>query len=210
MKLTKYEHACLILDNGKSRLVIDPGCFTNLPSDLTNVGCLVVTEEHVDHFDLENIRKIAKQNPEVKIFTTEPVSTQLSEANITSVTIVGEQTFKEAGYVINFYETDHAPTYRKSPCRSLSIKIDDYLYYPSDSYNPSDDEVEILALPTSGPWHKVEEAIDFANSIKSKKILVTHNGLYGDNGNAVANHFIKMNIADESREYIFLKPGDSL
>lgn len=210
MKLTKYEHACLILDNGTSRLVIDPGCFTNLPSDLSGVGCLVVTEEHVDHFDLNNVRKLIEQNPNLKIFTTKSVNTQLSKDGVDSVGIEGKAVVKEAGYTLSFYETDHAPVYQKSPCRSLSTKVDDYLYYPSDSYNSITDKVEILALPTSGPWHKIEEAIDFANSIRSQKILVTHNGLYNDDGNAVANNFIKTNLSDSSREFLYLKPGELL
>lgn len=210
MKLKKYEHACLILDNDKSKLVIDPGCFTKLPEDLSGVGCLVITEEHVDHFDIDNVQKLLEQNPDLKILTTLAVNTQLSEAGIYSFVIGGEQTIEECGYALNFYETAHAPVYKTSPCRSLSVKVDDYLFYPSDSYNVIDDEVEILALPTSGPWHKVEEAIDFANSINSQKMLVTHNALYSDEGQAVANNFIKANIADKSREYIYLRPGESL
>lgn len=210
MKLTKYEHACLILDNDTSKLVIDPGCFTKLPEDLTGVSCLVITEEHVDHFDIDNVQKVLDQNPELKILTTQAVNAQLSEAGINSSVIEGEQTTEEGGYSLNFYETPHAPVYKTSPCRSLSVKVDDYLFYPSDSYNVIEDEVEILALPTSGPWHKLEEAIDFANSIKSQKMLVTHNALYSNEGQMVANNFIKANIADRSREYIYLKPGESL
>ena len=208
--MTKYEHACLILDNDTSKLVIDPGCFTKLPEDLTGVSCLVITEEHVDHFDIDNVQKVLDQNPELKILTTQAVNAQLSEAGINSSVIEGEQTTEEGGYSLNFYETPHAPVYKTSPCRSLSVKVDDYLFYPSDSYNVIEDEVEILALPTSGPWHKLEEAIDFANSIKSQKMLVTHNALYSNEGQMVANNFIKANIADRSREYIYLKPGESL
>lgn len=210
MKLTKYEHACLILDNDESRLIIDPGCFTNLLDDLGGVSILVITEEHTDHFDIDNVRKVIEKNPQVKIFTTMVVAAQLSAAGIASSVIEGEQTVKENGYKLGFYETPHAPVYKKSPCRSLSVRVDDYLFYPSDSYNIIDDEVEILALPTSGPWHKLEEAIDFANSINSKKILATHNALYSDDGQAVANNFIKVNIVDKSRDYIYLKPGESL
>lgn len=210
MKLTKYEHACIILDNDKSKLVIDPGCFTKLPESLSGVGCLVITEEHVDHFDVNNVQKILKQNPDLKILTTRAVNSQLSEAGIGSSVISGEQTVEEGGYTLSFYETAHAPVYKTSPCRSLSVKVDNYLFYPSDSYNIIDDEVEILALPTSGPWHKLEEAIDFANSINSQKLLVTHNALYSDEGQAVANNLIKANIAGKSREYVYLKPGESL
>lgn len=210
MKLTKYEHACLILDNGQSRLIIDPGCFTKLPEDLGGIEILVITEEHVDHYDLANVRAILDANHKVKIYTTTAVAALLSEEGITSQAISGQQNLHEKSYQLSFYEVPHAAVYRKSPCQSLSIKVDDYLFYPSDSYNTIDDEVEILALPTSGPWHKLEEAIDLANSVNSSKILATHNGLYNDDGQMVANNFITANIADDKREYIYLKPGESI
>lgn len=210
MKLTKYEHACLILDNGQSRLVIDPGCFTNLPDDLSGVGCIIVTEEHVDHFNLENIQKILKQSPDAKLFSTSVVVDEVAKSGIKAANIQGNETADHVGYHLSFYETPHAAVYRTSPCQSLSLKVDNYLFYPSDSYNTIDDSVEVLALPTSGPWHKLEEAIDLANAINSPTILATHNWLYNEDGEMVANLYIKNNISDKNRNYVYLKPGDSL
>lgn len=210
MKLTKYEHACLILDNDQSRLVIDPGCFTNLPDDLSGVGCIVVTEEHIDHFNLENIQKILTQSPEAVIISTDVVVDELAKSGIQATVIKGNQNIDQAGYHLSFFETPHAAVYRKSPCQSLSVKVDDYLFYPSDSYNTIDDTVEVLALPTSGPWHKLEEAIDLANTIESPTVLATHNWLYNEDGEKVANSFIKNNILDKDRNYVYLKPGESL
>lgn len=208
--LIKYEHACLILERGGEKLVIDPGCFTQLPKDMSDVLCLIITEEHVDHFDIENVKAILSQNAKVSIFTTKAVHDKLVENGIDSTAIEGEQSIECAGYNLTFYETDHAITYKVSPCKSLALKIDDLLYYPSDSYRVIDESVRILALPTSGPWHKICESIEFANAIKSERILVTHNGLYNADGNSVANHFVQMNLADQDREYIFLEPGQTL
>lgn len=209
MKVTKFEHACLVLDNGTSRLVIDPGSFTNLPEDLSNISCVIVTEEHVDHYNLENIQKVLSQSPDAQLFSTATVAGQLKEAGVDCETISGSKDVSVGGFLIAFSEGDHAIVYGKSPCRVLTVKVDDFLYYPSDSYIPTDETVQVLALPTCGPWHKISEAVDFANKINSKQILVTHNGLYNDIGNTVANSFITNNLADKEREYIFLAVGDS-
>lgn len=209
MKLTKLEHACLILDNGKSRLIIDPGSFTTLPKDLTGVGTLVVTEEHTDHFSLDNIQKILKQNPDVKIFSTEVVSNQLNENGITCEAIAGERQTSIDEFNLTFIEGDHAIVHGKSPCRVVTLQVDDFLYYPSDSYIPTDATVQVLALPTSGPWHKITESIDFANKINSKQILVTHNGLLSQAGNFVANNSISNHLENKNRDYIFLEVGES-
>ena len=210
IELTKYEHACLFLNKDGVRLVIDPGCFTKLPGDLSDIAVIIITEEHRDHMDVDNLQTILAASPDAQIFTSEVANAALAEAHIASTPIKGAATIEVAGYTLTFDETDHAPTYIHSPCRSLSLTVDDYLYYPGDSYNTTSDAVEILALPTSGPWHKLSEAIDFANEIKSRRILATHNYLYSDDGNAVANSFIKMNLADQSREFVYLEVGESL
>lgn len=209
MKVTKFEHACLILDNGTSRLVVDPGSFTELPKNLSNVSCIVVTEEHVDHFNLENIQNILSQSPDVQIISTEVVAGQLKEAGYNCVAVKGNKELNVGGFALTLNEGDHAVVYGKSPCRVLTVVIDDFLYYPSDSFIPTDTKVQVLALPTCGPWHKISESVDFANRVSSKQILVTHNGLYNETGNKVTNGFTSNNIADKNREYIFLNVGES-
>lgn len=209
MNITKFEHACLVLNNQTSRLVIDPGSFTRLPEDLKNISCVVVTEEHVDHYNLENIQKILLKSPEAKVFSTMSVVRQLSSSNIGSEAVTGEQQIEVGNFKLTLKEGDHAPIYGNSPCKVLTVQVDEFLYYPSDSFIPTNTSVQVLALPTSGPWHTIAESIRFADSINSNQLLVTHNGLYNDTGNTVANTFISNNIADKEREYIFLEVGES-
>ena len=209
MKISKYEHACLILEDNGNKLVIDPGCFSKLPDELHGVNVVIVTEEHVDHYDLDNLRRILDQSPSAVIYSTAKVVEALAAEKIDAKAITGKQTIQDSGFTISFYETDHAPIYQNPPCKSLSIKINNSLYFTSDSYQVIDDEVEVLALPTSGPWFKVAEAVDLANAVKSKKLLATHNGLNSETGHNVTHHFLQTHLADQTRELIFLQPGES-
>lgn len=211
MKITKYGHACLFVTKNDQTLILDPGCFTKLPDTLPgNVSTVVITEEHGDHFDLPNLKLILEVNPSTTIFTTTAVNKALKEAGIESTTIEGEIT-KEAGeFTLRFTETPHAPVYIDSPCRSLAVQIDDAIYYPSDSYLTTPNKVTLLALPTSGPWYKIAESIDFVNSINSKKILSTHNALNSKAGNKVAENHIKSRLQDGSREWHNLADGETL
>lgn len=209
MKVTKFEHACLMLDNGVSRLLIDPGAFTHLPENLAGISAVVITEEHTDHFNLANIHKVLVQNPEVKIYSTKSVCNQLNNAKITCREVEGEDQVQAGGFTLTFKEGDHAVIYGASPCRVITLRVDEFLYYPSDSFITTGKGVQVLALPTSGPWHKLSEAVEFANKINSKQILVTHNGLYNETGNNVNNNFTSANIADSDREYIFLEVGQT-
>jgi L-ascorbate metabolism protein UlaG (beta-lactamase superfamily) len=211
MKLTKYGHACIFIqsDNGK-RLVIDPGSFTSLPSDLSDIKVLIITEEHMDHFNLDNVHKILEVNPTVKILTTKAVSDQLQQLGIVSQSVTESLSSKIGDFNMTLTEVDHAVVHKTSPCKSLTTQIGDFLYYPSDSYTTSTNEVEVLAIPTSGPWYKITESIDFLNATKSKVIIPTHNALNSETGNMIANKYLQDHLADKSRRWVYLEDGQTL
>jgi L-ascorbate metabolism protein UlaG (beta-lactamase superfamily) len=209
MNLTKYGHACLFIGEDNNKLVIDPGDFTELPKDLKNISVLIVSEEHYDHFGPKNIRKIVEQSPEAKIFSTVVVSDKLNEEGIECHAVDGEETFEESGYKIKLSEGDHAVVYGSSPCRVLTVTINDFLYYPSDSFIGTKDKVKVLALPTSGPWHKLSEAIDLMKATDAEFVIATHNGLHNEAGNDVANRFIDMHSKDPEKEFVYLSDGES-
>jgi L-ascorbate metabolism protein UlaG (beta-lactamase superfamily) len=210
MKLTKYGHACLLLEKDGTNLLIDPGSFTELPADLPKIDFVVVTEEHYDHFNPDNLETIAHSNPDVQIYTTRVVQEKLKDTGLHIHTVTGDQTIQLGTFKVIFSETDHAVVYQKSPCKSLTITVDgDVLYYPSDSYKTIDTKVKVLALPTSGPWFKVSECIEFANAVDSDIVIPTHNGLNSDNGHKVTHNFVVNNI-DSAREFVFLTDGESI
>ena len=80
MKITKYEHACLLIEELDQQLVIDPGMFAiSLPSDLSDVTAVVLTHEHADHLDKERLKGILDANPGLTIFAPSDVLAQLEE-----------------------------------------------------------------------------------------------------------------------------------
>lgn len=210
MRITKYTHACLLLENDGTNLLIDPGSFTEIPSDLPKIDFVIVTEEHYDHLNLDNLKLVASVNPEVQIYTTEAVKESLKDTGLDAHAIIGDQNEILGSFKVTFSETDHAVVYKKSPCRSLTVLIDEnVLYYPSDSYKTIDKKVKVLALPTSGPWFKVSECIEFANAVDSEIVLTTHNALNSETGNKVTHNFIVNNI-DEGRQFTHLENGENI
>ena len=82
MKLTKYEHACLILEKAGSTLVIDPGSFTMPLADLDNVVGIVITHEHADHWTPEQLARLLDRNPEARILGPAGVAAAATEATV--------------------------------------------------------------------------------------------------------------------------------
>lgn len=70
MKLTKYGHACVVLEEQGKRLIIDPGELTHEFGNPQNTVAVVVTHVHFDHLNRENLQKIIEANPDVKVYTT--------------------------------------------------------------------------------------------------------------------------------------------
>ena len=211
MKLTKYTHSCLCIESDTShqKLIIDPGSLTTLPESLIDVAVIVVGEEHFDHFSADNITSLLSKNPTARVFSTPTVAESLKKIGIACQAITGNYEEVVGDFQLSLALSDHAPVYGASPCKVLAITVNDFLYCPSDSYTLTTKKIQVLALPTSGPWHKLSEAIDFANAIDSHYIVPTHNGLYNEIGNRVANDSIRGNLNNQDREWVYLKDGES-
>lgn len=50
MRLTKLEHAAVLIEEDGARLVIDPGSFTRPVEGTADTVAVVLTHEHADHW----------------------------------------------------------------------------------------------------------------------------------------------------------------
>ena len=73
MKVTKYEHACLVLEQNGESLIIDPGNYTRPMTNTSNVQAIVITHMHDDHCFEEQVDAILKDNPDITIYGTDEV-----------------------------------------------------------------------------------------------------------------------------------------
>lgn len=60
MKLTKFEHAALCVEQGGQRIAVDPGCLTSDSSRiaLRGVAAVIISHRHADHFDEQTLKDI--------------------------------------------------------------------------------------------------------------------------------------------------------
>ena len=49
MKITKFGHSCLLVEEGGARILLDPGKYSILQNNVENVDAIVITHEHQDH-----------------------------------------------------------------------------------------------------------------------------------------------------------------
>ncbi len=209
MKLTKLEHACLVLEDGSGqRLIIDPGSYTRPVGDLNNVVAVVITHKHDDHCDESQLQRILETNPACQLFGTQEVAQRLSSYKVT-IARHGDS-HKVAGFEVEFFGDLHQQIHSSIPIiQNIGVMVNRSVYYPGDSYTHCDYPVDVLACPASAPWLKISDVIDFLLDTKPRRSFPTHNALLSDLGNQLQNGRIQEFTESVGGEFRFLKPGES-
>ncbi len=207
MKITKYGHACLLVEKAGRRIIIDPGSFSKLPADLSNTEAVVITHIHFDHLDESNLKLILAANPKAKLYGPSNVIEACRSLPMETVPVDKGMQIEAAGMELSLYSVDHAIIYECSPCRNLALKIDDQLYYPGDSLHVIDEPVKAVAVPLSAPWLKTSEYIDFALAMKAETIFPVHNALLNSNGQQIMCRLLREKIEAAGKYFQFIEDG---
>ena len=174
MRLTKFSHACVRLEDGDRRLVIDPGNYTD-PEALAGATAVLVTHEHADHVDLDHLEAALAANPDLTVHGpsswVESVRAQLGDA-LTGVT--EGDAFTAAGFDVVAVGGKHAEIIDGLPdCANLGYVVAG-IYHPGDSYFVPTEGVETLLVPANGPWTKHREAIEFVRAVRPARAFPIH------------------------------------
>lgn len=178
MKITKFGHCCLLIEDKGVRVLTDPGGYTTAQNEIKNIDVVLITHEHSDHFHIESVKEILKNNPEVLIVTNTSVNELLKKENILNAKIVEDgESFEYKGIILNGHGKEHVEIYKDiSKVINTGYFIGERLYYPGDAYFNPGKPVEILLLPVQGPWCRVKDSIEFALELKPKIAIPVHDG----------------------------------
>ncbi|HEY5695786.1 MAG TPA: MBL fold metallo-hydrolase [Candidatus Saccharimonadales bacterium] len=181
MKLTKYQHACFTVEKDDQMLVVDPGEFSSDFLPANNIVAIVLTHEHADHYDPEQLAAIMDKNPEAVIVGHPDVISKIEVFKTQSVNAGDKLTV--GLFSLEFFGSTHALIHRsKPPVANLGVLVNELLYYPGDSFTLPGRTVDTLALPAGGPWMKVGEAMDFLEVVKPRLAFPTHDAVLSDIG----------------------------
>ena len=210
MRVTKQEHACLILEVSGKLLVVDPGAFTTALVGLNEVVGIVITHEHADHWTDEQLARIIERNPGAPIFAPEGVATAASKFDITVVKDGDTQQVEP--FTLRFFGEKHEVIHESVPTvDNVGVLINDTVDYAGDSYTiPEGIDVDTLAAPVGAPWLKISEAIDFVLAVKPKRAFATHEMVLSAAGKSIGGDRLKWATEQGGGEYFALEPGESL
>lgn len=209
MRITKYEHACFVASVADKKLVVDPGSFTVPLPDMNNVVAVVITHEHGDHWTAEHLQRIKENSPDVKFFGPAGVVAAASDFEITAVKD-GDKIDLDP-FTVEFFGEKHAIIHSSMPIvDNVGVLINGQVFYPGDSFTLGPVGVDLLAVPSSAPWLKIGEVIDYLNEAKPKRSFSTHDMINSVIGNQMADGRIAAVTEANGGEFVPLSPGDSV
>ena len=98
----------------------------------------------------------------------------LDEAGIKYIKIEEGQEYDLSGVSINGFGNLHAEIYETYGRVQNTGYMVDKLCYPGDAFANPNTEVDIVALPVTGPWMRIKDAIDYAKMLKPRVAFPVH------------------------------------
>ena len=188
MRLTKYEHACFMIEHDGASLIVDPGEFTTNFVAPDTVVAVVITHEHQDHLSSARLRDITTKNPDAIIYGHADV---MAKVDGKTQAVVANEGIGIGPFKLEFFGGTHATIHSDMPpVANLGVMINDTLYYPGESFTLPGRPVAVLALPVAAPWMKVSEAIDFVRTVKPDRAFPTHDAILSDTGKGLPDRLI--------------------
>jgi L-ascorbate metabolism protein UlaG (beta-lactamase superfamily) len=176
MKLTHLGHACLLVETGDARLLVDPGTMSQF-DDVTDLTAVLVTHQHPDHLDVAKVAGILARNPGARLVVDPDTVTAVEGLPDAVVARPGERlTFGRT--TVDVHGGQHAAVYGEVPgCTNSAYLVDDgALFHPGDSFAAPPGPVDVLAVAIDGPWLKIAEAIDYVHAVKPRVVVPIHEG----------------------------------
>jgi L-ascorbate metabolism protein UlaG (beta-lactamase superfamily) len=182
VRLTHLGHACLLVEIGGARILVDPGIFTPDFETVTGLDAVLMTHQHADHVDAERLPALLAANGAAALVAEAATVPQLDSAGMPAEPLrpgderrFGAATVRAVGGV-------HARLFEDDPAVGnvgLLVGADGEptLFHPGDCYDVVPTGVDVLALPLAAPWTGGRGTVEFVRAVAPPVAVPIHDGL---------------------------------
>ena len=184
MQLTKHTHATVVLRDGDRALLLDPGAYTPDSAELVaDASAVLITHDHPDHYDASILQAALAAQPDLRVWAPAGVAAELGDHDGRVTAVAPGDAFVAGGFDVVAVGGEHAGIHADVPAMpNVGYLIDGAVYHPGDAYFVPEQEVATLLVPTSGPWTKLGELVDFVRAARPARAVQIHDLMLSDTG----------------------------
>jgi L-ascorbate metabolism protein UlaG (beta-lactamase superfamily) len=186
MRLTKLGHSCLLVEEGSTRLLLDPGSLSAGFEELEGLAAVLFTHQHADHLDQQRLRGLLDRNPRARVVSDPGSAEPLGQAGVEVEVVADGQELDVGGVGVRVAGRDHAVIHPDIPVvPNVGYLVGGRLFHPGDAFTRPGQAVEVLAVPAAAPWLKVAEPIDYLRAVRPKVAVPVHDQVLSAAGRSI-------------------------
>jgi L-ascorbate metabolism protein UlaG (beta-lactamase superfamily) len=190
MRLTHVGHACVLVEAGGARLLIDPGTFAAGWETLTGLDAVLITHTHPDHCDRDRLPALLAANPTAPVYAEPDLADELVAAGHSTHPLPSSHAVDVGDVHIAAVGGQHAVIHDDIPrVGNVGLVLQapgaPTVFHPGDSYQTVPGGIDVLAVPLNAPWSAFKETVDFVRAVAPRMAFPIHDGLLNDTGRAL-------------------------
>lgn len=207
IRVTKWHHACLLVDDGRTRILVDPGQLGPRPP-LEGVDAVLVTHLHFDHLDPGVVAEAAERGTPVWA----PADTLdalggghgLHEAVAGAAFTIGTLRVEVSG---NRHAEMHP---QEAGPENRAYLIAGSVFVTGDEHAIPPGPFRAMFTPINGPWLRASDLIRYVRALRPERVVGIHDGLLNADGLGVARRIVRSLEDEGARHAELLEDGGSI
>ena len=177
MIIHKYPQSTLLIEHKGKRILFDPGCYCKKEDDFGKVDILLITHTHGDHLDVDLIRKVQNDNPNVITLSNKQVVDVLLEQDLKCDLLLVDEVKDVGGILIKGIKQLHGEAGKGyDKFENLGFLIDEKIYNPGDSVLMDNaPRADVLFVAFNGlVTMDLNDAVKFVYQVQPKLVIPYH------------------------------------